>query len=375
MAHEPPARPVGHRLVALQRIYGLTQTQLAKRLGSTQSFLSHVARGNRPMPELLALKASSEFGLPVSFFYVQQSAAEATPATFRKNSQATVREGERVVALYDEAARVFRTISEASGYRTAELPDPSDYNGEPELVAEEMRAHAGLGWNEPVLNATRALERFGVGVVDNLDHLSTDAWGHTAVSRPSRVNLRPLVALVAEVPGAVKRLTMLHEVGHLIFDRDLAAPISGVRSPEERRAYKFAGAYLLPQRVMRERVSETLNLQGYLPIKADYGISVSAIVTRAHELGVISPERARSLHIQISSQGWRWNEPVPVADEKPLLLAQALRRVYAKQTMARAAHVLGVAPDWLQRWTHAHTEPPGPELGKVIDLTQRLHIA
>jgi Zn-dependent peptidase ImmA (M78 family) len=222
-----------------------------------------------------------------------------------------------------------------------------------------------------VLNATRALERLGVGVVDNLDHLSDDSRGHTAVSRPSRYNDRPVVALVADVPGAVKRLTVLHEAGHLIFDRDLAGPVSGTRSPEEKRAYKFAGAYMLPEKVVRQRVSESLNLHGYLPIKAAYGISVGAIIMRAHDLGIISADRARSLQIQLSSQGWRTNEPVPVADEKPVLLAQALRKAYGTQATAKAAQDLGTAPGWINQWTHSHAEPPAPQPGKVIDFTAR----
>lgn len=367
MAPEP-AKAVGQRLTALRHIHGLTQGELAERLGVTQSFLSHIARGARPMPDSMVVDASEEFGVPISFFTIQQTPAEIGPVTFRKNSRASARDEGRVVALYDEASRLFRTVSERSEYHAAGLPDPDDYDNDAELVAEAMRSAAGLGPEDPVLNATRALERFGIGVVDNLDHLSEDCMGHTAVSRPSRYNDRPLVALVADVPGAVKRLTVLHEAGHLIFDRDLTGPVSGPRSPEEKRAYKFAGAYLLPEKVLRQRVSETLNLHGYLPIKADYGISVGAIIMRARDLGIISANRARSLQIQLSSQGWRTNEPVPVADEKPVLLGQAVRKVYGKQPAAKAAHDLGAAPDWINQWTHIAAEAPMPEPGRVIDF-------
>ena len=54
-------------------------------------------------------------------------------------------------------------------------------------------------------------------------------------------------------------------------------------------------------------MSESLNLHGYLPIKATYGISVGAIIMRARDLGILSADRARSLQIQLSSQGWRTN--------------------------------------------------------------------
>lgn len=360
--------PVGQRLDALRNIHGLTQAELASRLGVSQSFLSHVTRGARPMPAAMAVDACREFMLPATFFTVHPTAPDLGQPTFRKNSRATARDENRIVGLYDEAARLFRGVSEASGYRRGDLPDPADYAHDAELVAEAMRDAVGLGAEDPVPNATRALERLGIGVVDNLDGLDEESRGHTAVSRPSQHNDRPLIALVADVPGAVKRLTLLHEAGHLIFDRELPAPIRSSRSPEEKRAYRFAGAFLLPERVVRARVSQSLNLHGYLPIKADYGISVAAIIIRARDLDVITADRARSLQIQLSSQGWRHSEPVAVADEKPLLLGQALRQAYGPQATARAAHVFGTAPRWINRWIHADAELPSNRQATVVHL-------
>jgi Zn-dependent peptidase ImmA (M78 family) len=298
--------------------------------------------------------------------------ADLGAATFRKSSRATARDESRVVALFDEAARLFRQVSESSGYQSADLPDPRDYDGDVERVAEAVRTRLKLGADDPLPNATRALERLGIGVVDNLDELDEETRGHTAVSRPSKYNSRPLVAMTAAVPGAVKRLTLLHEAGHLIFDCDLAGPIASTRSPEERRAYKFAGAVLIPERVVRSRISESLNLHGYLPVKADYGVSVGALIMRARDLGVIGTDRARSLQIQLSSQGWRSaGEPVPVADERPLLLGQALRQAYGKQATAKAAHDLGTAPEWINQWTHQTTEASAVDSGRVIELRRR----
>src|SRR5690606_22018938 len=96
---------------------------------------------------------------------------------------------------------------------------------------------------------------------------------------------------------------------------------------------------------------------GYLPIKADYGISVGAIIIRARDLGVISAQRARSLQIQLSAQGWRSSEPVSVPDERPLLLGQALRKAYGQGAVAKAAHSIGLKPEWINRWIHADTTP------------------
>lgn len=255
MATDSQPRAHGHRLTALRNLYGLTQGELAQRLDVTQSFLSQVERGTRGVPDAILLRASHEFSLPTAFFTVTPAEADYGPVTFRKSSHASTRDERRVVELYNEATRLFRDISSASGYHTTDLPNPAEFDDNPELVAEGMREAAGLSFTDPVKNAIRAVERFGIGVVDNLDDFETETQGHTAVSRPSWYADRPLVALVSPVPGAVKRLTVLHELGHLIFDRNLTEPVS-IRSFEEKRAYRFASAYLLPERVVRARVSE-----------------------------------------------------------------------------------------------------------------------
>lgn len=351
MVSEGAGRAHGHRLAALRHLHRLTQSALAERLGVTQSFLSQIERGTRPLPDSLVIDACREFALPETFFLVQPSPALSGTATFRKTSRVSVKDEERVTALYDEGARLFYALSAGSGFREATLPDPAAFSGDPEEVASALRAAAGLGPTEPVMNATRTLERFGIGVIDNLDDEHHEGT-HVAVSRPSQFNERPLVALAEDVPGAVKRLTLLHEAYHLMADRDLAAPITSTRSTEERRAYRFAGAFLLPAEVARAKISESLNLHGYLPIKAEYGISVGAIIRRGADLGLISQQRYRSLNIQLSSQGWRRDEPVEVADEKPLLIGQALKKVFGAQPVAKASHVLGIPPEWIRRWTY-----------------------
>ena len=47
---------------------------------------------------------------------------------------------------------------------------------------------------------------------------------------------------------------------------------------------------------------------------------------------------------------------MPVADEKPVLLRQALRKVCGKHAAENAAHELGTASEWINARTHTHAE-------------------
>lgn len=341
-------QPRGSRLVALRHLEGITQGELASQLSVSQSFISQVEKESKPLPIEVARAACREFYLPEAFFSVPPDLSEVGVTTFRKSSRASVRDENQVKALFDEAARLFRMASLSSGYRYVELsryalPDEEE-------AAGEVRRSLGLGPGEPIPNATRLIERIGAGVVHALSPLDTASRDHDGMSRPNLANDRPLVATVGTQPPAVSRMTLMHELGHLIYDSSLATPIRGTRAPEELRAFRFAGAMLLPVSVVRSRITESLTLHGYLRIKADYGISVAAIIKRASDLSVISPGRARSLFIQHSSQGWRRSEPVEVAVEKPLLLSQAVRRGLGDEVKVVAAET-GVRESLVAHWT------------------------
>lgn len=146
------------------------------------------------------------------------------------------------------------------------------------------------------------------------------------------------------------RFTLGHETAHHIWDQGLTSPSQSTRSAEERRAHAFAGALLLPLPVLKERITPTLNLNGYLPIKAEYGISVGAIIMAAKRAKILTPERARSLQIQLSSRGWRSEEPVQVAPEQPLLFRQALEKITGGSTSSMEA-LTGLPVEWFERWT------------------------
>lgn len=361
--------PRGERLATLRALRRLTQTQLAASLEVSQGFISQVESGLRPMPDDLAAAAAHAYGVPLRFFEVRE-----TPAgypTFRKSSRAGALAERAIVTAFDEAARLFREASQRTGYRAFDVT--AAVVEDEEETAENIRSILGVDDEAPVQNTVRALERLGVGVVNALIGDTDEVHHqHTALSRPAVGNDRPIVATVTSQSGDRDRLTRMHELGHLIYDRELSAPIRGTRSSEERRAYRFAGAMLVPASVVRARVGESLTLQGFLPIKADYGVSVAALIVRARDLHVITEARARSLFIQMGTQGWKVDEPVPVAEEAPLLITQAVQRSIG--TDARlVADETGVPVDIVARATRlqAHPKSSGQIPGNVVRLYPR----
>ena len=354
----------GARRVALRRMDGLTQTALGATLGVNQSFVSQIEHGDKPFPADLARQAATEFDVPIEFFTVTPSNIDTGIITFRKSSKAGIRYEQMVRQYFTEAARLFEAASLTSGYHPADLS--AAVGEDVEETATNIRSMLGLGPTDPVPNATRALERLGVGVVHDL--MSTDCdevVDHHGLSCPGAQSSRPLVATVGAQPGAVARMTVLHELGHLLYDAGLVAPIRSRRGPEESRAFAFAGAMLIPADIVKRRITETLTLHGYLRVKADYGISVAALIKRAADLHVISAARSRSLFIQLNSQGWRRDEPVPVPAEGARLLGQAAAHGLSPDPKV-VSRTVGVRLQQVVHWAGLTPSPPPPS--NVIPL-------
>ena len=368
----------GERLRDLAEMEGISLSSLASELGIPSAKVQRLARGESPLPDDVVGVAMDRYGLPVTFFSAYPVSQDGAAVTFRKLSRSSARSDKRVVRLFREAARMWRTASERSGLPAATVPTAEDRSDATAAdMAQLVREADGLDDEAPVPNVIRLAERFGVGVVLDLDPLlapepgDTGGHDHSGASCPSRFEGRPLVVTVSPQPGAVTRMTVAHELGHLVFDADLpASPRPSDAS--EKRAFAFASALLLPESMMRRRVSETTTLNSYLRIKADYGVSAGAIVVRAHKMGLISSKRARSLHIQIASRGWRSNEPVPVPVEKPMLVSQGRWRPWPVTPGLAAATETGVKADLITSWTDEQSSPtPTREHDNVISLTER----
>lgn len=363
---------IGARIKALCELLGLSRVRLAEGVEMTPVQISKIESGSQRFTLEVAGHLARRYCVPFEFFTQRDPLAETVVPTFRKKARASVTEQKRSVRLAREATRVFARASAETGYRPFDFSDDPDLLDDVEQVAIEVRRAAGVGPEEPIANVTRVLERQGIGVINGLDPDDSRADTVTGVSLPSVHNQRPLVALVSSAPGAIARFTLAHEAAHHIWDKDLASPMTSTRDYREQRAHRFAGALLLPQSVVSRCITERTTLRGYLPVKADYGLSVGAIIMRARDTGAISTQRARSLQIQLSSLGWRDPaiEPVDVACERPLLLQQALSRVTDLGGIALGDYT-GLPPQLVRHWMQLDSDPDGAPTAEIIDLASR----
>ena len=153
----------------------------------------------------------------------------------------------------------------------------------------------------------------------------------------------PVIGVSPSVPGDRFRLTVGHELAHLLLHKRPGATI-------ENEANRFSSGLLFPHAEFEEQMPARPQLRDFVALKSSWGVSVAALVYRAHELGYIDDKRYRALQIQMSK--WRRNEPAPFAPVHGELMN---RLIDANGGLLAVSRDLGINRKHLQElgnWSH-----------------------
>lgn len=293
-----------NRLRAYREIEGETGAETAERLGVSPSLISQIERGQRPLTVDLT---------PLGYRNDRFTLPEMSDPHHRQLSRTRVTSRRRAKELLRLGGELFEEIAPGrlrSETRLETLGPLTDYNAISELT-EHVRDMLDLQLDVSIRNLTRAVERAGVCLVpisgmDGIDGIS--AWVE------GKSGPRPVIGLNPSVPGDRFRLTLAHELGHLVLH-------DGSGEHCEQEANRFASLLLFPDAAFEEVIPPRPQIRDFAAIKADWGVSIAALIYRSHEEGVVDDGRYRSLQIQMSK--WRRREP----GEFPAAYGQLLGRL------------------------------------------------
>ena len=160
-----------------------------------------------------------------------------------------------------------------------------------ENAAMSFRNTLNIG-DDPIFNINELIEEHGIKVFKTLELPSFS--GMSAYINNSIMvlvyNDMPTISLVR------KRFTILHEVAHLYLDLSKFD-----EKTSEKLCDKFASAVLLPEIHLRKYFGgkrETVYIKELESIKSYFGISLSAIMYRAKDLGLISEHYCKYFFIK-----------------------------------------------------------------------------
>lgn len=315
---------VNPELVTLARVSrGWSAAQLAEALRMSSSAFNRYESGRVAFPADRVEDLVFHLDYPASFFTRRSAPVYGVgpdSVYHRKRSSA----GKRVLARAYALAEVRRLEAqklEAFAGLPAVPRYPSERYDDPAKVARTLRAKWSVPMG-PVFNLTRLAEDNGLAVyVHNFGTRYIDGFMHISSDRLSVIHMN------RDLPPDRWRWTLAHELGHLVMHRDFPSDAADV----EGEANAFAAEFLAPAYEIGPSLFN-LDESGLFRLKSEWRISMSALIRRAWDLGIIDSYRKRRLFIWLSKSGYRSREPdhldPPV--EYPALPARMVLRCVAE---------------------------------------------
>lgn len=294
---EPTVNP--EAIVVAREMMGFTQSELARISGLSQSKISRFEDGmSAPIDEDLLVLASYLRVTP-KFFQEDDVRRSVFNSFYRKRksvSQKTLMQfNARVCFRQVQIDRLLRK----SEFDSEPIPrfDPSEYKGGMKQVALVLRQFLKLPPG-PIKKLVPALEDAGVIIV-------MDNFGVTKIDGVSTFsnNGAPIIFLNTYAPNSRRRFSLAHEFAHTVLHKYMAPDV-------DEQADALAQELLMPEQdISPDLTSSRLTLSRLAELKLKWRVSMAAILYRAKTLRLIQPRQYSYLWAQMSSAGYRIQEP------------------------------------------------------------------
>ena len=319
---------------------GLTQTGLAEKLHTYKANISRLEHGDGNADEHTLVALAEATNYPPHFF-LQKGEILPVNLSYRKRQHVQVKLLSPIEAQINIIRRHVQFITRATQQQVPELPlyEVNEKNT-PEKIAELVRKK----WNVPageIDNLGKLLEQQGI-IISSFD------FGTERVDSRSMLtdDQYPIIFLNRSLLGDRQRFSLAFELGHLIMHTFTTVPHERDINHE---ANLFAAEFLMPGKdiVKDFRDGVTLSLLGEL--KRKWKVSMIALLYRADDLGLLTPNQKRYLVQQFNTQKIRRREPqqLDVSKENPQLMRRLLADYMSKSklTVMQLCTVLAIEAD------------------------------
>jgi Zn-dependent peptidase ImmA (M78 family)/DNA-binding XRE family transcriptional regulator len=315
---------IGERLKRARAASGLSMADLGSKADVSATMIQKYERGNSMPSSSVLIAISKALGVRTEYFF-RPNVVQLSGVEYRKKASTPKKILNKLTAdVLDQAERWFELRNLWPEFPMPEFDAPDNLPEirtleEIEDVALAVRQSWRLGI-DAIGDLIGLLESHGILVIttdlehaDKIDGLQASVEGI------------PVVVVSTAWPGCRQRFTLAHELGHLILHDLLPSDMD-----EEKACNRFAGAFLFPRDSVLVSLGNErhgLNWKELDLLKHEFGVSMSAIMYRGKDLGILSDRVHQRLSIEFSKNGWRSNEPgEPYPREHTLLFEQLVYR-------------------------------------------------
>lgn len=273
------------RLKSARTLAGLSQDELVNRIEGlvSKNAIAKYERGEMMADGKVVIALANALNVKPDYFF-RAFTVEIENIEFRKKSKLTVKNvnaiKQKVTDIVERYLEVEQFLSIESGFSNPigdlEIKDKKDV----EKAVNKLLKAWRIGFNA-MPNVIELLEDKEIKVIeidapDEFDGFSGWADGQY-----------PVIVINRRYTIERKRLTALHELGHLVlkFHKDVS------HKEKERMCFQFAGAMLIPEETLRMEIGDSrshISIPELIAVKENYGISIQAVMQRAKDLEIIS---------------------------------------------------------------------------------------
>lgn len=335
---------LGKRIKQARKAAGLNMRDLAKQTGVSAMAISKYERGQTTPSSKVLLGLSKALGLRVEYFF-RQTTVQLKDPDFRKHPKLPEKTKQKVIADAQEQLERWLELEElipgrwaAEFHVPAAVPTKIATYDVIEDVAQAVRGAWKLGTN-PIPDLLGTLEAHGIKVLLSEFANAGEFDGLAAMTAG-----QPVVVVGTNLPGDRQRLTLAHELGHLILKDRLPKTLK-----EETACHRFAGAFLVPKDKVLQSLGKGrtwLEPRELWILKQEYGLSMGGWTYRARDLGIITQNTMSELWRLFRKNGWDKKEPDPqYPSEIPRRFQQLVYRALAEDMLSesKAAELLGIS--------------------------------
>jgi Zn-dependent peptidase ImmA (M78 family)/DNA-binding XRE family transcriptional regulator len=326
------------RLKSARVLASLSQDQLVEKMENvvSKNAISKYEKGEMMADSTVLLALSKALNVKPDYFF-RPFTVEIEKVEFRKKQKLSVKAVNAIkqtvtdfVERYIEVEQ-FLNITSAFSNPVNDLPIATIRDID--KAALKVRSEWNLGLNA-LPNVIDLLEDNEIKVIevdapDEFDGFS--GWADGKI---------PIIVINKNYKVERKRLTALHELGHLILKLD--KNIS--EKEKERCCFQFAGAMLMPEPTFKSEIGAIrshFSIPELIAVKETYGISIQAIMARAKDLGVISESQFIQFRKWISRNRTEEGLGNYQGNEQPFRFKQLIYRAAAEEiiSLSKAANL------------------------------------
>lgn len=339
-----------NRLKSARKMAGLSLNELSEKMGdhavSKQSLSKYEQAKMNPDSKVIIALANA-LGVSVDYFFsIPDTELELEHIDYRKF--VTKLSKTQQEAIEEKAKSVFEKYFELEDLLGIKLKTHyftyDNYITKPEEAeeaAKKLRKNWNLGY-DPIPDTVKMLEDKGYKVIeieasDGFDGMKAEISGQKVIVLKKSKDTDDIVR---------KRFTALHELAHhaLKFQNDLK------KKEKEKLCHIFSSAVLFPEDMAKKELhKERFHFyeKELVLIKESWGISISAIFSRAKHLGIINDYVYRRFNIGYKKRGYHLAGKEPgrfLSKEVPTRMEKLIYMGLSKEILSinEAAYFAGV---------------------------------